>query len=54
MTGTWLGYPEPSDVSSIARISVDTVAAALPSSQMQLIDVRRSDLTVRTRIEDDQ
>ena len=53
MSSTWLGYSEPIDVSSIPRISVDEVAAALPSNrdtQMQLIDVRRSDLTVRPEL----
>lgn len=50
---TWLGYPEPEDTATIERISAETVAGMirnLGSSEpkFQLVDVRRSDLTVRT------
>lgn len=48
-TATWLGYPEPIDVASIPRISVDDVAAAQLTEELLLVDVRRSDLTVSLR-----
>lgn len=44
MSATWLGYLEPADVASIPRMSVDEVAAASPG-ELQLVDVRRSDLS---------
>lgn len=52
---TWLGYPEPEDTASIKRISVDEVAELIKNQgssepKFQLVDVRRSDLTVRKQI----
>lgn len=47
----WLGYPEPSETETIPRISAEQVADVLRSDggadSIQLIDVRRADLTVR-------
>jgi len=50
---TWLGYPEPEDTASIKRISAKEVADAINNANgselpFQLLDVRRSDLTVRS------
>lgn len=49
---SWMGYPEPSNTDSIPRISAEEVARLMgengtdASSRIQLVDVRRSDLTV--------
>lgn len=52
---TWLGFPEPEDTASIPRVTAQELAARLrkqpedgaqASSPVQLIDVRRADLTV--------
>ena len=49
---TWMGYPEPPDTDSIPRISAEEVAKLMEESgsgagsSIQLVDVRRSDLTV--------
>lgn len=48
---TWLGYHEPEDTASIKRISVQEVADMIKNTgssdrKFQLVDVRRSDLTV--------
>lgn len=48
---TWLGYPEPEDTASIKRISAEEVAEMIKKEgsserNFQLVDVRRSDLTV--------
>ena len=47
---SWMGFPEPSDTDSIPRISAEEVAKLMGESNagrsIQLVDVRRSDLTV--------
>lgn len=52
---TWLGYPEPEDTASIKRVSAQDVAEMIKNlgtaePKFQLVDVRRSDLTVRCDI----
>ena len=50
---SWMGFPEPSDTGSIPRISAEEVAELMgnsdAASSIQLVDVRRSDLTVSLR-----